>query len=202
MLDFFLEGELVKNHFVCVNTRCSLKQAAEGSEKPDQVEKVDRTLDTNETDPYKMQKSLLRRKNYKWFVENDHLKHMDDTAADLRQEIDKLCAVIVDFNAGSDGMDAQARLVEIGKPAVPRVILAYSKAGDLSSREGMINACVVDETLLKICGNHARTDPLKPFGQPTASVIQKTALYWCAWWFSAGHKMDVFIEDEPEEEDE
>ena len=43
---------------------------------------------------------------------------------------------------------------------------------------------------------------LKPFGQPTASTIQKTALYWCAWWFTAGHKMDVFIEDEPEDDEE
>jgi len=173
---------------------------AEPEPKREKLDTGKRSVDNKETDPYKMQRMQLRSKTYRFFI--DHLKHLDDTPQDLRDEIDKLCATLVDFSAGADGPLARSRLAEIGKPAVPRVLLAFSKAGDLSTREGMINACFVDGTLHEICGNAAKTDPLLPFTTHSKGEITKTGLYWCAWWFSTGHKVESFAADEDEEEEE
>ena len=172
-------------------------------EKEPGREKIDtrkRAVDNNETDPYKMGRMQLRAKSYKFFI--DHLKHLDETPQDLRDEIDAKCAKLVDFYAGSEAEEAKARLIEIGKPAIPRIILAFSKAGDLSDRTGMINACVVSDALQQICGSTAKVDVLKQFGSPSKSEILKVAKYWCAWWFSTGHQMESFATEDGEGEEE
>jgi len=168
--------------------------------KREQIDTRKRAVDNKETDPYKMQKMQLRAKSYKFFI--DHLKHLDETPQDQRDEIDKLCATLVDKFAGSDGPSAQDRLAEIGKAAVPRILLAFSKVGDLGDQDGVMNACFVDATLHKICGNVANTDPMKFFHSPTKSLILKNAKYWCAWWFFTGHTLDTFVADEGGDDEE
>jgi hypothetical protein len=175
-------------------------EGPDGAEKPDRLKPEDRSIDTKETDPYKMTRGALLPKNYEDFV--PHLKHLDSTPTDLRNEIDKHCKTLVDFQAGSDVNVAQDRLVEIGKPAVPRILAMFAKAGDLSSMEGVSNAFKVDETLRKICGTHSKTDAITPFSRPSKKEILRTAKYWCIWWFTRGHTMDKYIEDEADEEED
>jgi hypothetical protein len=120
------------------------------------------------------------------------LGHLPDTDPELRAEIDTLCATLVDFLAGRAGIDAQDRLAEIGKPAVPLVIASFEQCGDLESLEGMCNACVVDEALRTMVGSPTRLMPLKPMANPDKNQIQRAAKEWAVWWFCEGYRQARF----------
>jgi predicted RNA-binding Zn-ribbon protein involved in translation (DUF1610 family) len=170
-------------------------------EVPDRIKKTDRSVKEADLpkDFYELDAMHLRRKQYSEL--KTQLKHFDDTPQDLRREIDDLCAKLVDFDAGSDWIDAQARLVEIGRPAMPIVLLAFSKAGDLGDHKGKTNACTVDGTLREMVGDPAKITPIKPMNMPTKDMVLKTARRWCVWWYSKGHKLEK-LKPEPEDEEE
>jgi predicted RNA-binding Zn-ribbon protein involved in translation (DUF1610 family) len=172
------------------------------TKEPDRIKKTDRSVKEKDlpTSFYELDAMQLRQKRYKDLKEQ--LKHFDDTPEDLRREIDKLCATIVDFHSGSDGPDAQARLAEIGRPAIPMILAAYGKAGDLNSREGKTNACVVDDTLRDMLGDPAKITPIKPMNMPTKDMVLKNAARWCVWWYTKGHKLEKLKPDPEEEEEE
>ncbi|MEN8150677.1 MAG: hypothetical protein ABFS86_12715 [Planctomycetota bacterium] len=110
------------------------------------------------------------------------LPHLDTTPPELRAEIDRLTAVLVDFNAGADGLDAQERLVEIGRPAVPKVLSAFLHTGPWEEMEAMINACVVDGTLRRMVPEEAKIPRLIPFARPTAKTVRGVVTLWFEWW--------------------
>jgi hypothetical protein len=133
------------------------------------------------------------------------LGHLESTPAEQQSEINKLCALLVDFNAGRAGTDAQHRLMELGKPGVPLIIASFMKAGDLGSREGMTNACFVDDTLRQVVGNPLGMMKLTPMANPGKNQIERTAKAWAIWWYLDGYKLESFDtgdEDDEEEEDE
>jgi hypothetical protein len=68
-----------------------------------------------------------RRKN--WAPPAD-LPHLEDTPEDLRKKIDELIALMMDWQAGRDSLDAKQKLVAIGKPAFPRILGAMAKIRD------------------------------------------------------------------------
>jgi len=72
------------------------------------------------------------------------LAHLDKTPAELRKAIDALIAVMMDPQAGSKSLDAQRKLIAIGKPAFPRVLGAMAAA-----RERLTDQDTVDERLLE-----------------------------------------------------
>ncbi len=130
------------------------------------------------------------------------LGHLEETSPELRSEIDKLCSTLVDFFAGRAFIDAQKRLKEIGKPAVPIIIASFMKTGDFSSREGMTNACVVDEAMRMTVGKPAKMMELRQMANPSKNQIERTAKGWAVWWFRDGYKQDSFTVDEGEEEED
>lgn len=129
------------------------------------------------------------------------LEHLEDTSPELKSEIDKLCATLVDFHAGRAYITAQNRLAEIGKPAIPMMIAAFLKAGDLSSEQGMTNACVVDEALRMTAGMPTGMMELRPMANPQKNQIERTAKGWAVWWFAKGHEMTSFGDEDDEEEE-
>ncbi len=130
------------------------------------------------------------------------LQHLEDTSPELRSEIDKLCATLVDPFAGRAFIDAQKRLAEIGKPAVPIMIAAFKKSGDFGSRDGMVNACVVDEAMRMTVGKAAKMMELRQMANPSAKQIEKTAKGWAVWWFRDGHQQDSFAVVEGGDDDD
>jgi hypothetical protein len=114
------------------------------------------------------------------------LPHLESTSPELRAEIDRLVDVLVDFHSGIDGIDAQTRLVEIGRPALPRVISAFLKTGPWGERVAMVNACVVDATLREMAPEMLapKSPPLKPMSMPSEAQIRKTVESWYRWWAS------------------
>ncbi|MHC4822228.1 MAG: hypothetical protein ACYTDX_10970, partial [Planctomycetota bacterium] len=52
------------------------------------------------------------------------LEHLPDTPEEQKGEIDRLVAVMADPNAGREALDAQRKLVEIGRAAIPRLLSA------------------------------------------------------------------------------
>jgi hypothetical protein len=143
----------------------------------------------------------LRMEPYEKLVVD--LDHFDDTPDELKTEIDGLCKVIVDFNAGGDTLDARTRLREIGRPALPKIISAFIHAGDTGTPEGVANACFVDGTLREIVGDRVRDANLKPMARPSKAQIQKAVKEWYIWWYSEGYLLkDVSPPDEGEDEEE
>jgi len=72
------------------------------------------------------------------------LVHLEKTPAELRKAIDALVAVMMDPQAGSKSLDAQRKLIAIGKPAFPRVLGAMAAA-----RERLTDQDTMDERLLE-----------------------------------------------------
>ncbi len=130
------------------------------------------------------------------------LEHLEETSPELRSEIDKLCSTLVDFFAGSDGNMAQRRLAEIGKPGIPMMIAAFMKAGDFSSREGMTNACVVDEALRMTVGKPTGMMELRQMANPSKNQIERTAKGWAVWWFTKGYDQSSYQTEEGDDGDE
>jgi len=118
------------------------------------------------------------------------LDHLESTPGALRKEIDALCATLVDFLAGRDGLAAQDRLVEIGRPGLPRVLSSFPKAGDPNERIGMINACFVDQTLRDLTADRAppQIQRLLPMANPSKEQIGRAIRDWYVWWYSEGYR--------------
>jgi len=92
-------------------------------------------------------------------------------------------------------------LSEIGKPAVPLIIASFGECGDLGSREGMVNACVVDEALRMIVGNRGRMLVLRTMAAPSKTQIERTARGWAVWWFAEGYRQSSFEIGESDEDE-
>ena len=90
-----------------------------------------------------------------------------DTPSSVTREIERNVSTLKDLSTTTQAGKARDQLAKIGKPAIPRVILAFSQAGDLKEREGMINACVVSDTLHQICGSAAKVDESFRYGSDT-----------------------------------
>jgi hypothetical protein len=130
------------------------------------------------------------------------LEHYEDTPAEVKEEIEKLCVTLVDYNAGRAQLDAQKRLTEIGRHAIPKVVTAYKNTGAQDSHEGMVNTIIVQDTLLAIVGNPWKFQELKQFARPDKKTIRKVVKWWFVWWYVDGHKAKEFKKPDEEEEEE
>jgi len=112
------------------------------------------------------------------------LPHLESTPPELRAEIDRLAVTLVDFYAGSSAVEAQDRLIEIGHPALPKVLSAFLHTGPWEDREGMINACFVSETLRRMVPEDVSgpIPRLKPFAIPSADEVRAVVVLWFRWW--------------------
>jgi hypothetical protein len=144
---------------------------------------------------------LLRRMKLEQLMKD--LPHFDDTPADLKADIDRCCALIVDWSAGADQHRARASLVRLKRPSMPRILSAFLKTGDWGTDEGRILGVYVDNTLREIVWYPDRyMKHLDPMSGPTKEDIAENARRWFIWWYSVGYKLETYEEEEEEEDEE
>jgi hypothetical protein len=99
------------------------------------------------------------------------LGHLETTAPDVRKEIDRLVAVMLDPKAGRDSLEAKAKLAAIGKPAFLPVLGAMAgirdAIGDTDSAEERLTESALklaDECLREMDGYLDAHDkaPIRP----------------------------------------
>lgn len=81
------------------------------------------------------------------------LEHLEDTPAELREEIDRLYATMLDLDLTTQASKAQARLAEIGRPAIP-ILLTGLYETPLDTEENAIKCNLVVQTLRRITGQY------------------------------------------------
>ncbi len=133
------------------------------------------------------------------------LEHLPDSGEDVRREVDSLVAVVANPDAGGEFIKAQVRLIEIGRPAVPRLLSAVAKL-DFSKHESMVDArdpCVVadavDSTLREITGMTKYTK-LQYNPQGKLHVYVKVIENWYIWWLNTGYERARFSKPKDREE--
>jgi hypothetical protein len=136
------------------------------------------------------------------------LPHLPDTASDLQMRIDADVKSIADPNAGGEALQAEERLVQAGRAAIPRVLGITAKL-DFSKYKGMVearDACVVaasvDRILREITGY---TTPPRLQFTPDGRLDDYPVCIeeWYLWWLTTGYKRETFYKTAPaKEEDE
>jgi hypothetical protein len=148
-----------------------------------------------------MSRAGLATMSYEALVKE--LDFYEGTPEDVKSEINTLLKDLVDYNAGRAQLDAQSKLREIGRHAVPKVVSAFALVGDQGTHEGMVNTIIVQDTLIGIVGNPHNLTELKQFARPDKKTIQKVVKRWFVWWYSSGYQAKEFkLPDEDEEEEE
>ncbi|MEQ1895512.1 MAG: zinc-ribbon domain-containing protein, partial [Planctomycetota bacterium] len=112
------------------------------------------------------------------------LGHLADTPEELRKEIDSLLATMLDLELTKEGGRARARLVEIGKPAIPPLLTKFYEipADDEPNR---IRCNMIDQALSDITGQHFGYAPGEA-GTAAGTTEERRASsikQWFAWWY-------------------
>lgn len=112
------------------------------------------------------------------------LGHLEDTPAELRQEIDGLLATMLDLDLTKEGGRARARLVEIGRPAIPPLLTKFYEipADDEPNR---IRCNMIDQALSDITGQQFGYAPGEA-GTAAGTTEERRASsikQWFAWWY-------------------
>jgi hypothetical protein len=110
-----------------------------------------------------------------------------------RAAADKLVATAMDRSAGKDGAEAEARIIQLGKKAIPSILTAFGaqyKAGKWKSDEEQWSADKLQDLLHRIAGAdglNSREDFWPHFmsGAPPED-FEKAANLWVAWWTTKG----------------
>jgi hypothetical protein len=131
------------------------------------------------------------------------LEHVPGTAESLKSEINKLVTTMLDFQSGGDGLRAQKRLIEIGKPAVPIILRGLAKLG-FKSIEDRSATCMADEALREIT-NYTRIDQLRAVMEDPR-IYRRVVKRRMQWWESRKHlegaAFPETVPDDDEEDDE
>ncbi len=76
------------------------------------------------------------------------LGHLDATPVELRKEIDKLVAILLDPTAGRDSLEAKTRLAAIGKPAFLPILGKMAAIRDTITDVDSMEERLVESALL------------------------------------------------------
>jgi hypothetical protein len=98
----------------------------------------------------------------------------------MRSEIDKLVETLMDFQSGRDGITAQKRLIEIGKPAVPMLLKAVAGL-KFESIEDRAAGGLVDYALREIT-RYTRGVPEIKAMMRDPKQYQRVFKYRFIWW--------------------
>ena len=112
------------------------------------------------------------------------LAHLEDTPDELRKEIDGLLVTMLDLELSKEGGRARARLVEIGKPAIPPLLTKFYEipADDEPNR---IRCNMIDQALSDITGQQFGYAPGEAgtAAGTTEERRQSSIKQWFAWWY-------------------
>lgn len=117
--------------------------------------------------------------------EPEPLAHLDDTPAELREEIDRLFATMIDLDLTREASAASRRIQEIGRPAIP-ILLTGLFETPLDTEERSIQANIMVVALRRITGQSFGYKPQELIGSGTgtSSERRESAIrQWFAWWY-------------------
>jgi hypothetical protein len=110
-----------------------------------------------------------------------------------RATADKLVTTAMDLQSGKDGSEAEGKLLQLGKKAIPSILSAFSKQytnGKWASNEDQYAADKLQDLLHRIAGADG-LNPKQEFwprfmsGAPPED-FEKAANLWVSWWTSKG----------------
>ncbi|NOT30588.1 MAG: hypothetical protein HOP15_09105 [Planctomycetes bacterium] len=117
------------------------------------------------------------------------LEHLADTSADVRTRIDNALAKLFDISYPRASTAASQELVQIGKPAIPRVLSAWVDLS-MSDDKDAIRANLLDQVLREISGLGSK---YRPQGSTPAEVRgrERARDAWFQWWGDVGERFGV-----------
>lgn len=128
--------------------------------------------------------------------EPEPLEHLEDTPEPLRQEIDGLIATMLDLDLTKEAARAQARLVAIGKPAIPPLLTKmYETPADTEHDRIRLN--LLDQALQSITGQSFGYAPGESgsVAGTTEERRDSSIRQWFAWWYKNQKRFEVRKED-------
>ena len=132
----------------------------------------------------------------------ERLPHLDDTPPEVQARIDELFTTMMDLDAALAGTRASAELVEIGKPAIPRLLTGlYDLGPEFTDVGSELKGNLIASTLREITGQYFGYDPrVEADGVlgTTAEVRDSSIKQWFAWWHRKGARFEGLPEPEPE----
>jgi hypothetical protein len=133
------------------------------------------------------------------------LAHLADTAPELREEIDRLVGDLVRIELlPRERGKAKARLREIGKPAVPRILTRFNDI-KADTPDGIMQLTQLDAILKDMSGQSWGYSPAQQTTLASPEENEKaraSALkQWYAWWYYYHDKpLDYAFDKEDDEE--
>jgi len=137
------------------------------------------------------------QKQTRAFIEPQPLDHLEDTPPELRKEIDQAIERIMDPDEVPKVFKASMRrLVEIGKPAIPRLLTKFYEVKGSTEDERIALRLVVD-VLRDITGESFGYTPSK---FDASNQQRKAALgFWFGWWSKNWWRDDFRAHEQDEE---
>jgi len=127
------------------------------------------------------------------------LEYDEATPEELRERIDALYEQMIDLDATTEAADARAELIEIGKPAIPKLLTGlYETPLETEDQAIQVNQIVI--ALREITGEYMGYKPMQLVGSTTGTTEERRQAAikaWFAWWLREGAR----FEEKPEEED-
>ena len=120
------------------------------------------------------------------------LEHLESTPPELRAEIESMYADIINMDLTKEQSRAKARLVEIGKPAIPRLLTGLYEI-ELTDDDKRRQANNVVQVLRDISGQYFGYAPMEGIGgalSTTEERRQSSIKQWFAWWHKKGKRFE------------
>lgn len=119
------------------------------------------------------------------------LEHLPDTPEELRKEIDRLYAELIDLELPPrTNAKAKAALVEIGKPSLP-ILLTGMYEIPIETEEEAIQVNLINQCLEEITGNYTGYKPQVAEGSSAGTTLERrdsAIKQWFAWWLRKGER--------------
>lgn len=117
--------------------------------------------------------------------EPEPLDHLEDTPPELRERIDSLIATMIDLDLTREASRAREELVQIGRPAIPRLLTKLWEIPlDTEDQSIQVNQVVV--ALRDITGQYHGYEPQELIGSAAGTTRERrlsSVKQWFAWWY-------------------
>ncbi len=121
------------------------------------------------------------------------LEHLADTPPEMRAEIDRLYATLIDLDLTREASAARSRLIEIGRPAMPILLTGlYEIPLDTDEQGIQVNQIVM--ALRDITGQNFGYAPIELAGSSlgeSAERRESSIKQWFAWWHRKGERFET-----------
>jgi len=125
---------------------------------------------------------LAKERKKRERFETRPLPHLDSTPEELRTEIDELIAKATNLSLTVEADKACERLIEIRKPAIPRLLNRFVGL-DMTNPDHIQIANIVHRTLLRMTGyDKIVFSPMQPEDDLQSRFRIAAIRFWFQWW--------------------